>query len=203
MIVLTGKKENREREKFPRQFSYCGSWNPFTRFVLPVTRYLRFRNVRRYMGEDLERHLDVGCGDGYFLKRSPARERHGLDELLGDRISDLEGIPDNYFDCVTMLAVIEHLKRPEEVLDHIWRIMKPGGRLILTTPKRAAEWLIRLYVPGIQSEHERYFDRESLARILAPGFDLVKSHTFIFGLNQAFCFVRKARLERNGNGEMK
>jgi SAM-dependent methyltransferase len=191
MIVLTDPNQAVE---FPKRYSYCHSWNPITRLVLPCTRYLRARNVERYLRPGIERHLDVGCGDGYFLRRSPARERYGLDPLLGDKLSDLDRLPGDHFDCVTMLAVIEHLEDPTDILRYIWRVMTPAGLLIVTTPKRAAEGLIRLYVPKIQEEHERYFDRESIARLLAPGFDLVGSHTFILGLNQAFCFERKRQL---------
>ena len=51
--------------------------------VLPVTRWLRAVNAEKYMGPG-KRHLDIGCGDGYFLKRSKCTERCGLDKLLGD-----------------------------------------------------------------------------------------------------------------------
>ena len=191
MIHLDGDDGTQE---FPKKFSYCSGWNLFTRMVLPCTRYLRAINVERYM-TGAERHLDVGCGDGYFLRRSTAQNRHGLDKLMGDRLSDLARFPDEHFDCVTMLAVIEHLTNPLDVIHHIWPVMKPGGRLIMTTPKLAAERLIRLYVPNIDEEHEHYFDRDSLASLMAPGFELQSYHTFIFGLNQSFCFTRKTALD--------
>ena len=67
-----------------------------------------------------ERHLDIGCGDGHFLRRSKCRERVGLVLLLGDDIGDHLDFPDDYFDHVSMLAMIEHI-------DHL-------GGLLAETP---------------------------------------------------------------------
>ena len=78
------------------------------RLVLPVTRYLRAINAERYI-KPRERLLDIGCGDGYFIKRSRCQERYGLDKLLGDEVTDTLDFPDEFFDYVTMLAVIEHI----------------------------------------------------------------------------------------------
>ena len=49
-----------------------------------------------------ERHLDIGCGDGHFLRRSKCRERVGLVLLLGDDIGDHLDFPDDYFDHVSI-----------------------------------------------------------------------------------------------------
>ncbi|MCI0651740.1 MAG: class I SAM-dependent methyltransferase [Planctomycetes bacterium] len=189
--MITLHADGRTDGSFPEEFSYCHGWNPLTRAVLPCTRYLRARNAAYYLGDRVERHLDIGCGDGYFLKRSPARERCGLDALIGDSLQDLDRIPAGHFDRVTMLAVVEHLEDPTALLRHVWRVIAPNGKLILTTPKQAADKFIRWYVPNIEEEHEHYFDRESLERILAPAFVLTGYHTFLLGLNQAFCFAPK------------
>jgi SAM-dependent methyltransferase len=86
-----------------------------------------------------------------------------------------------------MLAVIEHLKAPREVVGEIHRILKPGGRLVLTTPKRLTSHLIPIYAAGIEEEHENYFDSESIRRLAEGRLELAGHHTFLLGLNQAFC----------------
>ena len=140
-----------------------------------------------------DRHLDIGCGDGYFLFRSKCRERIGLGKLLGDDVSDALAFPDNHFDFVTMLAVIEHVAEPRGLLAEVARVLKPGGRLIMTTPKRAADALIRLHVDDVDEQHEDYFDRESITRMATLLFDVAGHHSFVLGLNQAFCLsVKKA-----------
>lgn len=53
--------------------------------------------------------------------------------LLHDSLIPL---PDNSVDVVIMLDVIEHVENEKITLTEIWRILKPGGRLILTTPYR-------------------------------------------------------------------
>jgi SAM-dependent methyltransferase len=187
MIIMT---DGGIQGTFPRDFAYC-PLPLLSRLVLRCTRFLRARNAERYVPAAAERHLDVGCGDGYFLKRSRARVRYGMDRLLGDLPEDLGALPDETFDCVTMLAVIEHLDRPDEFLDQVFRLMKPGARLVLTTPRRAAHRFIRVYDPGVDGEHKDYYDRASLAALLDPGFELTAHHTFLLGLNQAFCFTRR------------
>jgi SAM-dependent methyltransferase len=166
-------------------YGYIGKKRPLSRLLLPLTRWLRAVNAERYMGAG-DRHLDIGCGDGYFLLRSKCRERIGLDKLLGDDVTDALAFPDNHFDYVTMLAVIEHVADPRGLLAEVARVLKPGGRMIMTTPKQAADALIRLYVDDVDEQHEDYFDLDSITRMAAPLFDVAGHHTFLLGLNQVF-----------------
>lgn len=172
------------------RLKYAAHRKIISRLVLPVTRFLRAVHVERYL-KDGDRLLDIGCGDGYFIERNRNRynEIVGLDRLLGDQIEKTLDFPDNSFDCVTMLAVIEHLDYPWDILQEIRRILKPGGRCVFTTPKKSAEWLINLYVKEIHDEHKFYFD-EHAVRMNAAGFKLLDYGTFILGLNQVFCLEK-------------
>jgi ubiquinone/menaquinone biosynthesis C-methylase UbiE len=171
-------------------FSYATGRNALTPLLMPVTRWLRAINAEKYMDAG-ERHLDIGCGDGYFLRRcKKCQERYGLDPLLGDTIQDHLDFSDNYFDYVTMLAVIEHLSQPEKLMSEIWRVLKSDGKLIMTTPKEAAESLIRFYSPNIESAHETYFDMSRVKKLAGNKFKIIDHHTFIWGLNQVFCLQK-------------
>lgn len=57
----------------------------------------------------------------------------GVSNLLCRR-SDLAEIcyPDAHFDKVFCLSVVEHISHAEKCIDELWRVLKPGGRLILT-----------------------------------------------------------------------
>lgn len=106
------------------------------------------------------RILDVGCGSfPYFLSHTSFKEKFAIDQLPpsveGGEISwhtlDLNSAPalpfgDNYFDVVTMLAVAEHLNPAslERLLREAHRTLKPGGRVIITTPSAWSDGLLHL-----------------------------------------------------------
>jgi SAM-dependent methyltransferase len=98
--------------------------------------------------------LDVGCGSGIFLeylrKRIPDASLYGYElngELL-DRLVEkgfgvlpgdtalfgkaMEHLP--RFDAICMLQVLEHVGDPIEFLRTFLPLLRPGGRLIITTP---------------------------------------------------------------------
>ncbi|MFH2138030.1 MAG: class I SAM-dependent methyltransferase [Candidatus Omnitrophota bacterium] len=171
------------------ELGYIKSRGIAGKIILPVTRYFRAMNARKYVSGG-ERLLDIGCGDGYFLKRVKCKERYGLDKLLGDEVIDDLDFPDNYFDYVTMLAVIEHLKDPQVLVREIHRVLKPAGKFIFTTPRKEAEKFIKLYAKDIQQEHESYFDYTKVKELTGDLFKIAEFKYFFFGLNQIFCLKK-------------
>ncbi|MEX1247314.1 MAG: methyltransferase domain-containing protein [Anaerolineales bacterium] len=105
------------------------------------------------------RILDIGCGSyPYFLAHTSFREKFAIDQLPpsiegGDiqwHTLDLNSSPrlpfeSSYFDIVTMLAVAEHLNPSslEQLLKEAHRALKPGGRVIITTPAAWSDGLLR------------------------------------------------------------
>jgi len=91
------------------------------------------------------RLLDIGCSDKPYeaLTRSVVIEHVGIDHansqhslLKADIIADaykttLENLS---FDTVLSTSVLEHLERPYDALNEIYRILNYGGYLILTCP---------------------------------------------------------------------
>lgn len=61
-------------------------------------------------------------------------ENHCYGQL--DYVGDIGAIPvvDGYFDCILCTEVLEHLPEPERAISEFARILKKGGRLILTAP---------------------------------------------------------------------
>jgi SAM-dependent methyltransferase len=134
-------------------------------------------------------HIDIGCGlEKYLLKRSPCREKTGFDKELGDYIIDR--IPIDNADCITMLAVIEHLEYPDKIIKECYRILSKDGILIVTTPKKSAEAIIRMYAgknkKQMGNEHKQYFSLENFQKIVNGYFKIVEYKLFELGFNQIF-----------------
>jgi len=95
--------------------------------------------------------IELGCGVGFLLKAfaddgwdvtgiEPDRgfceyieKKQGLKAL--PTILETSGIPDNSVDVVVFLHVIEHVPDPLATLETIFRVLKPGGHLVLETPR--------------------------------------------------------------------
>ena len=188
MIRISGNQIESSAPIHP--FNYAGHRKILGRVLLPMTRWLRAIHAEKYMCP-AERHLDIGCGDGYFLKRSRCHERIGLDKLLGDTVEEKIGFPSDHFDYVTLLAVIEHLHHPRVLIREIARILKPKGKFIITTPRRVADKIIKIYARDIDEEHVAYYDLKSIRQLTEDYFFVKGHHRFIFGLNQVFCLEKK------------
>lgn len=96
--------------------------------------------------------LEPGCGEGRGIALlSPQTEEYvALDKIQGviDALKPkfpsvdfrqavfppFTDIPDNYFDTVISFQVIEHIKNDRLFLQEIQRVLKPGGKAIITTP---------------------------------------------------------------------
>lgn len=130
--------------------------------------------------------LDIGCGSGigcYYLtcKRRNSiigidistKPRHQLQRAVFTfiRMNCLKmGFRDNCFDAVTMLSVIEHLPNPLQCLKEIWRILKPSGTLLLSTPNRlASSPMLNLKKP-LSLDHVREYSPEELRNMLEKFF---------------------------------
>jgi SAM-dependent methyltransferase len=138
------------------------------------------------------RLLDVGCGKGFFVKACIDRGIHaeGIDlsvsgvrhatEVLGVKAiaGDLASLKPQLgiFDTVTFWATIEHLADPIGMLRHVRDVLKPGGRIFLSTGV-GADWLDRL-LPGVTQwydppQHLFVFSLDGLQRSLsAAGFQI-------------------------------
>lgn len=120
----------------------------------PVSNYVYQRHAFAYVkaidhiGDNV---IELGCGSGYGMQMlAPSCGWYvGLDKYIPQnrkafintaffkaRFPDLRNIGDNSFDTVICFQVIEHVKKDRQLLEEAHRILKPGGRLLLTTPNR-------------------------------------------------------------------
>jgi len=108
--------------------------------------------IHEYQDFENKKVLDVGCGNGYVLSKyaSEGADVYGVDitqaaieltrkrfehlKLFGDfRVADAQKLPfpDNTFDCVCSMGVLHHIPNTQKAVDEIYRVLKPGGRLIV------------------------------------------------------------------------
>jgi SAM-dependent methyltransferase len=179
------KTNGRLEGPFPTSAAYYRGKGWRARLIMPFTKWCRAVQVEAFMAPK-DRHLDLGCGDGYFLKRSPCRDCWGMDAIYGDCFEDTLPFPNDFFDYVSMLAVLEHLKSPAQIFREVYRLLKPGGKFIFTTPKSKGEWLMHLYAGQEELDHHHYYDREAVLDLSRGLFSLERARTFLLGLNQVF-----------------
>ncbi len=149
--------------------------------------------------DDLQRYkaagrlLDVGCGAGLFLDAarerdydvvgvdlSPvpvayARDTLGLEVAMGS-LYDYHAA-NGAFDVVTIFQTIEHDPDPAMLSAELFRILAPGGMLMVTTPAAdgfVARVMGKRWFGYRNVEHVSFFTRESLRYALEhAGFELV------------------------------
>ena len=151
--------------------------------------------------------LEIGCSSGAFLEElrvlRPDAFIVGSDIVLPllERVAErLPGVPllrfdlnecpllDPGFDAVVMANVLEHIEDDEQALRQVFRILKPGGILILEVPAG----------PGLFDIHDRYFqhfrryDSAGLARLMeTAGLEILGRSHLGFFLFPAFWALKK------------
>ena len=140
--------------------------------------------------------LDLGCGSGalgQYLAETRSCTSDGVtlseDEAAHARPHYRRVVVDNLescdlgttfacqrYDFIVCADVLEHLTRPERVLDACRALLTPGGKLLISVPNAAYSGLLAELMQGefryreeglLDRTHLRFFTRRSLTRFLA------------------------------------
>lgn len=127
--------------------------------------------------------LEIGCGTGRgvdvlvdkVLDYTGVDKNTELMESLGQKYPDftfidmflppLKNLPDNHFDFVISFQVIEHIEADSLFLQEAARVLKPGGKLFLTTVNKKFSltrnpWHVREYFADeLQKLMEKHFSK--------------------------------------------
>jgi len=160
---------------------------------------------------DGDRLLDIGCFDRSLIDRVAGRVRFavgvdpeldreaptdsGVRLLRGHFPEDMQLEPDS-FDCVTGLAVVEHLADPSSFARACHRVLRPGGRVVLTVPHPVVDRIVDALIflrlaDGMSLEEHHAFDvGETVPIFEEAGFRLRAQRWFQLGLNRLFVFEK-------------
>jgi ubiquinone/menaquinone biosynthesis C-methylase UbiE len=157
------------------------------------------------------RILDIGCGRGWVAeefipqkkqvisldisKKNPSQinKKHYDEKFNVPIVGDSFSLPFISYsvDCIIASEVIEHVIDPESFIEELFRVLKKGGKLIISTPYREE---IRYYLcihcnkKSPVNGHLHSFDERSL-RDLYKKNDLKKIYYKIFG-NKFLIYMR-------------
>jgi 2-polyprenyl-3-methyl-5-hydroxy-6-metoxy-1,4-benzoquinol methylase len=144
--------------------------------------------------------LEIGCGEGYGIKLiAPHSDRYiAIDkfkplnpdnfkrvEFIQMEVPRLTGLQDNFFDVVICFQLIEHIKDDKTLLKEIHRVLKPGGKLLLTTPNKTMSLTRNPY-------HMREYTTSEFRNLISQYFDPAKIYFGgVFGDDQILKYHEK------------
>jgi 2-polyprenyl-3-methyl-5-hydroxy-6-metoxy-1,4-benzoquinol methylase len=174
-------------------------WHSIPEGLQPASFELR----RRFLIDALdpgERLLDLGCGEGHFgaaageagaevlaadVAEEALRRARALHPGLDLHLIDGEGgweLEDADFDIVWAGEVIEHVADTASWLSELRRVLRPGGRLLLSTPLLGRRELLEATLSGAvfarrfepRSDHLRHYNAATLRALMADfGFERI------------------------------
>ncbi len=172
----------------------------------PLFQELRIRRILPHLPRGGV-FVDVGCDQPQVLIDRVSEEMKtciGLDiivephtyknvKILHQDLKEKIELPSNSADAMTLLAVLEHMKHPNEIVGECFRILKPGGVLLVTVPSPASKPILDLFaIFGLVrremiEQHENYFTTERLRALMEEtGFSQITVDLFELGCN-TFC----------------
>lgn len=159
-------------------------------------------------GKKSLKFLDVGCGTGMMLEELSSYgdvygvdgssealtycKKRGFDEVVLANLVKPWPFKDSSFNVVTMLDVLEHLKRDDYALCELYRVLKPSGLFFLTVPAYPFFWT---YWDEILGHKRRYNKAKLLKKLRRAGFTIVRqSYFYSYLLPSAILFRLTKRI---------
>ncbi|MCA8954657.1 MAG: class I SAM-dependent methyltransferase [Planctomycetes bacterium] len=184
----------------------------------------RLRLVNDHVPARPLRVLDIGCAAGFFLRvmRDQGHEVRGAElsaeiaahavqhlgaenlhiGFLHDLEPDRQGFEHHSFDLVTLWDVVEHVPRPQALMQHVRELLKPDGVLILETQNvdsAFANLLGKRWQHFKHEEHLYHFNPATIRRLLTDtGFQVVRNTPSFGGKYVSLGFIaeRAGRLSK-------
>jgi len=177
-------------------------------FVDKIIAKFRSREIKKNFNLEDKKILDFGCGSNFkeLKNRYSACSKVTLIDKLGEPfkhentefinfnndLNDLdEKITYKDYDFIFLLAVIEHLDEPENIIKILKKKISDNGILFITAPGKKSKWILeflgyklKIINAELLREHKRYYDEleyEKLSKLADT--KIIKFYYFEFGLN--------------------
>lgn len=190
---------------------------------------IQSKTASKWLGFDYDSILEVGCSMGYFTKFLECRARsiYGVDindehiQLAQKKYPSINfqtcdaavlPFPDETFDVIVMLEVLEHVGDDISTISEIHRILKKDGTLIMSVPNTGlfafldpfnVKMRIKRLMPGFSNklsriknsqfrdnmDYHRHYSFKQIDSMLRYGFKIEKKHRggfLIFPVCSAF-----------------
>lgn len=178
LMGITDKKgiENMSNEQWDMMYDNgqisLEKYSPFSEQI--KTPPYRYEWILKKVNDLKGNSLDVGCNNGAlaYLLNQKGFVAHGMD--VGDQLleqceknvpegkfvkghaDELIPFSDDFFHVVTALEVLEHVKDPAKMIEEMYRVLAPKGKLLITVPVNKAY---------DNPRHLRYFSFYSLGEL--------------------------------------
>ena len=123
--------------------------------------------------------LDLGAGLAKYRQiiQSKATEYITFDKKPGkniDVVGDALNLPfsNHTFDTLISTQVLEHIEKPWIMVKEIYRVLKPNGKLIITTPNYQSAWILVEKIVNLlgevkyQEQHITFFNKKKIELLL-------------------------------------
>lgn len=147
------------------------------------------------------RLLDIGCGRNRLVKRYGNGTGVDVYDWGGGAliVKDTAELPFEgaSFDTVTIIAALNHIPNRVNVLREARRVLRPGGKLIITMINPLISYIGHKYLWWYSEEKERgmeegevygFWNKDVIVMVKEAGFELALHRRFVYGLNNLFVF---------------
>lgn len=140
--------------------------------------------------------LDIGAGNGFFLKSLTKLGFYGESIDISknavyfaqQELKDNKNVivkqadifkyhPLKKYDVIFCLEMLEHVKNDSLAIKNMFRLLKPGGKLIISSPAHMSKWS---EIDTIKGHYRRYERQEIISKMKDAGFKSFQIFTYGF-----------------------
>ena len=183
---------------------FINNYNILDKVIAYLRHYELFKN-QSVVGKKI---IDFGCGSNFkdIFNKYQQASKVTLIDIYGKNFSEGNVVYINYnhnfdniykelknekFDVVFLIAVIEHMDKPEEVITNLKKFLSKDGKFIITAPsiysKPVLEFLafkLGIINRALVEEHKRYYNMEQYVKLAKKTkCNLLKFKFFMLGMN--------------------